>query len=236
MQLPFFYISAYTPGEKNIVLDENNSRHIVQVLRMQREESLHLTDGKGHLLTAIITDPHKKHCVVTVTDAVFSARRHPQVTIAISLLKNANRFEWFLEKATEIGVARVIPLICDRTEKERAKAERLQNILVSALLQSRQVWLPQMPEPVKFTDFIKVPEVRAIPRKLIAHCLEDEKYSLNSELADGDSMILIGPEGDFTTEEIGAALANGYQPVTLGTTRLRTETAGVVAAALLCVR
>lgn len=203
---------------------------------MQAGEPLHLTDGKGHLLTAAIAEPHKKHCSATVSDVVFTTRRNPQTTIAISLLKNANRFEWFLEKATEIGVAGIIPLICDRTEKERAKAERLQNILVSALLQSRQVWLPQMPEPVQFANFIKDPEVLTIPRKLIAHCLEDEKYSLSSRRADENSIILIGPEGDFTTEEIGAALANGYQPVTLGATRLRTETAGVVAAALLCVR
>lgn len=236
MQLPFFYISDYTPGEKNIVLDENNSRHVVQVLRMQEGAALHLTDGKGHLLTAIIADAHKKHCSVTVTGAVFSEPRHPRVTIAISLLKNANRFEWFLEKATELGVAVIVPLISERTEKERAKTERLQHILVSALLQSRQVWLPQMPEPVKFAGFLKIPEYLSIPQKFIAHCLENDKYSLRDQQVEDDSIILIGPEGDFTTDEIGAALANGYQPVTLGTTRLRTETAGVVAAALLCVR
>ncbi|WP_300597962.1 RsmE family RNA methyltransferase [Niabella sp.] len=236
MQLPFFYISQYTPGENNIVLDENNSRHVVQVLRMQTGAALHLTDGKGHLLTATIADPHKKHCSVTITDTVFSSPRHPRITIAISLLKNTNRFEWFLEKATEIGVAAIIPLISERTEKDRAKTERLQQILISALLQSRQVWLPQMPEPLKYADFIKDRGFYSIPRKFIAHCLEDEKYSLKEQQIDADSIILIGPEGDFTTEEIGAAMANGYQPVTLGSTRLRTETAGVVAATLLCVR
>ncbi|MCF3108929.1 16S rRNA (uracil(1498)-N(3))-methyltransferase [Niabella sp. CC-SYL272] len=236
MQLPFFYINEYTPGAQHIVLDENNSRHVVQVLRMQTGEALHLTDGKGHLLTAVIAAPHKKHCSVMVADTVFSPPRHPRVTIAISLLKNANRFEWFLEKATEIGVAAIIPLISDRTEKERAKTERLQQILISALLQSQQVWLPQMPEPVKYADFIKDHGAHSMTRKFIAHCLEDEKHSLKDQAAADDSIILIGPEGDFTTEEIGAALANGYQPVTLGTTRLRTETAGVVAAALLCVR
>ncbi|MBO9595030.1 MAG: 16S rRNA (uracil(1498)-N(3))-methyltransferase [Niabella sp.] len=236
MQLPFFYISQYTSGDNNIVLDENNSRHIVQVLRMQAGEALHLTDGKGHLLTACIADPHKKHCTVTVSDSVFSPPRHPRITIAISLLKNANRFEWFLEKATEIGVAAIVPLISERTEKERAKTERLQQILISALLQSRQVWLPQLPEPIRYADFMKDRAFHAVPRKFIAHCLENEKYSLKDQQADADSIILIGPEGDFTTEEIGTALANGYQPVTLGATRLRTETAGVVAAALLCAQ
>lgn len=236
MQHPFFYISEYTPGEKHIVLDENNSRHVVQVLRMQAGEALHLTDGKGHLLTAFIADPHKKHCSVNVTEAVFSPPRHPRVTIAISLLKNANRFEWFLEKATEIGVAAIIPLISERTEKERAKTERLQQILISALLQSRQVWLPQMPEPIRYADFIKDRGFHSTTRKFIAHCLEDEKYSLKDQQTDADSIILIGPEGDFTTEEIGAALTSGYQPVTLGASRLRTETAGVVAAALLCIQ
>ncbi|WP_018628518.1 RsmE family RNA methyltransferase [Niabella aurantiaca] len=236
MQLPFFYISEYTPGEKNIVLDENNSRHVVQVLRMQTGEALHLTDGKGHLLTAGIANPHKKHCEVSITNTVFLEPCHPRVTIAISLLKNASRFEWFLEKATEIGVAAIVPLVSERTEKDRAKTERLQQILISALLQSRQVWLPQMPEPVKYADFIKAPEYLSISQKFIAHCLEDEKHSLKDRPTDEDSILLIGPEGDFTTEEIGTALANGYQPVTLGATRLRTETAGVVAAALLCVQ
>ncbi|SDC08469.1 RsmE family RNA methyltransferase [Niabella drilacis] len=236
LQLPFFYISEYIPGEKNIILDENNSRHVVQVLRMQTGEALHLTDGKGHLLTAEIADPHKKHCGVSITNTAFLEPCYPRITIAISLLKNANRFEWFLEKATEIGVASIVPLVSERTEKDRAKTERLQQILISALLQSRQVWLPQMPEPVKYTDFIKDRGFQAIPRKFIAHCLEEEKYSLKDRQVDADCIILIGPEGDFTTEEIGAALANGYQPVTLGATRLRTETAGVVAAALLCVR
>ncbi|MBZ4187764.1 RsmE family RNA methyltransferase [Niabella beijingensis] len=236
MQLPFFYISAYAPGQQALVLDENNSRHVVQVLRMQTGEQLHLTDGCGHLLTASIVQPHKKHCEVAVEHVVFTERQRPEITIAISLLKNAGRFEWFLEKATEIGVAAVLPLICERTEKERAKSERLQNILISALLQSRQVWLPQLPDPVKFADLLKETATYSTAQRLIAHCIDDEKYSLREQPVEERGIILIGPEGDFTTDEIGAALRQGYKPVTLGATRLRTETAGVVAAALLCVR
>lgn len=219
-----------------MVLDENNSRHIVQVLRMETGERLHLTDGCGHLLTAIVTNPHKKHCEVAIEHSEFIPPAHPQITIAIALLKNASRFEWFLEKATEIGVHAIVPLITDRTEKIRTKTERLQNILVSALLQSRQVWLPQLPEPAKFTDFMNGPEWQTTPQKFIAHCLEHEKASLRQQSINNNTILLIGPEGDFTTNEIGAALENGYKAVTLGETRLRSETAGVVAAVLLCIK
>ncbi|MBO9620075.1 MAG: 16S rRNA (uracil(1498)-N(3))-methyltransferase [Niabella sp.] len=236
MQLPFFYINNYSPGQKSIVLDENNSRHVVQVLRMETGERLHLTDGRGHLLTAVISNPHKKQCEVAIEHAAFVPPAQPSITIAMALLKNTSRFEWFLEKATEIGVHAILPLITDRTEKIKTKTDRLQQILVSALLQSRQVWLPQMPEPLKFADFIKNPEWQGAPQKFIAHCLEHERVSLRDQVIATDTIILIGPEGDFTTSEIGGALEQGYRAVTLGNTRLRSETAGIAAAALLCVK
>ncbi|ANH80188.1 rRNA methyltransferase [Niabella ginsenosidivorans] len=236
MQLPFFYISEYLPEQKTAVLDENNSRHIVQVLRMEAGARLHLTDGCGHLLTAVIAQPHKKYCEVTIEHVEFIPPRHPQVTIAIALLKNAGRFEWFLEKATEIGVHTIVPLISERTEKIKARTDRLQQLLISALLQSRQVWLPRFPQPVKFADFIKDPQWEAIPQKFIAHCLEQGRISLREQSVTENAIILIGPEGDFTTDEIGLALEKGYKAVTLGITRLRTETAGVVAAALLAIK
>ena len=142
MALAFFYLSEYRPGDVEIVLDEDNSRHIIQVLRMQKGEQLQLTDGRGRLLTATILDDHKKKCRVRVDETVLQPARRRKVTIGMALLKNASRYEWFLEKATEIGVTGIIPLLSDRTEKQHFRQDRMQNILVSALLQSQQTWLP----------------------------------------------------------------------------------------------
>ena len=231
MQLPFFYIDHFNPSEKIITLDEDNSRHIVQVLRMQGSERLHLTDGKGNLLTAEIEEAHKKHCTVRLVSNDFTDFAKPEITIAISLLKNNNRFEWFLEKATEIGVNNIVPLICSRTEKQKTRLDRLKNILVSAMLQSRQTWLPLLQEPVAFKDFIETEKFKKAEQKFIAHCIDGDKQPLKT--ASRPSIILIGPEGDFTPDEIKAALETNYRPVTLGATRLRAETAGVVAAGLL---
>lgn len=229
MTFPFFYIKSYDSKQEQIVLDEDNSRHIVQVLRMKQGEQLNLTDGKGSLLTCTIADDHKKHCTVTIDKTEFSEQAGKYITIAISLVKNTNRFEWFLEKATEIGVREIIPLICERTEKERFRLDRMQGICISAMLQSQQAWLPVLHEPVTFE---KIGEWKSPGLNLIAHCIEQDKKQLK-EIPAGRSLICIGPEGDFTSAEIGLALQENFVPVGLGETRLRTETAGVVAAALL---
>ncbi len=212
-----------------ITLDETNSKHAIQVLRMKVGDPMYLTDGKGHLITATIVNDHRKHCQVSVDRIEPKEKQGADVTIAIALTKNTGRFEWFLEKSAELGVSKVIPLITKRTETEKFKEERLQNILVSAMLQSQQAWLLQMSLPVEFNHFLanRQPAVH----KYIAHCIETDKQAL--QYSKSSSLILIGPEGDFTPEEIDAALSKGYQPVTLGETRLRTETAGMVAASLL---
>ncbi len=230
MALPFFYINDYTEVKKMIVLDEETSKHIVQVLRMKRGEAINLTDGKGSLLTCTIVDDHKKHCVVDLINTSYNAQRQRKVSIAISLLKNANRFEWFLEKATEIGVNEIIPLICERTEKEKFRYERMQGICISAMLQSQQTWLPVLHEPSSLKNFMEKTNAES---KLIAHCENGVKTVLTSKLINQSTCILIGPEGDFTPNEIELALQNSFIPVSLGETRLRTETAGIVAATLL---
>ncbi len=239
MPLPFFYISNYDAAQKEIVLEEDTSRHVVQVLRMKVGELLNLTDGKGNLLTCGITTENKKHCKVEVISSVIYPLSSKKVTIAISLLKNTNRFEWFLEKATEIGVREIIPLICERTEKEKLRFDRMQGIVISAMLQSRQCWLPIMQEPVKFVNVeMWIPKTIGSGNgtNYIAHCMDGNKSLLsNSHLSTSShSLICIGPEGDFTKEEIAIALQNNFVPVSLGESRLRTETAGVVAAVLLC--
>lgn len=230
MTLPFFYISNFDDAQKEIVLDEDSSRHVVQVLRMKEGKKLNLTDGKGNLLTCSITDGHKKHCLAKVEEARRKEQGGRKVSVAISLLKNANRFEWFLEKATEIGVNEIIPMICERTEKEKFRYERMKGICISAMLQSQQVWLPVLHEPVEFSKAVKE---SAAEQKFIAHCIDGTKPRLTNHPISQSAFILIGPEGDFTVGEIEMALQNGFIPVSLGETRLRTETAGVVASTLL---
>lgn len=233
MQLPFFYIEEYDPSQKEIVLNEDTSKHIVQVLRMKEREKLNLTDGKGHLITAEISNAHKKHCSANVQYSKFNTQHSKKVAIAISLLKNTSRFEWFLEKATEIGVSEIIPLICERTEKQKFRYDRMKGICVSAMLQSQQTWSTMLHEPLQFRDLAT--RQFGDYQKLIAHCMEDEKQDLNHVLIakSPNHVIGIGPEGDFTKDEIDLAMKNNFIAVNLGETRLRTETAAVVAAALL---
>jgi 16S rRNA (uracil1498-N3)-methyltransferase len=235
MTLPFFYIDNYDEVQTQLVLNEETSKHIVQVLRMKVGEMLNLTDGKGSLLTCEIIDDHKRHCSVEVQSKIKNQKSKKSVTVAISLLKNTNRFEWFLEKATEIGVTEIIPLICERTEKEKFRQDRLEGIVISAMLQSQQTWLPVLHQPIEFT---KVVTSSTAEQKLIAHCEESSKQTISqfANLQSISTVIVIGPEGDLTPNEIEIALKNKFQPVSLGETRLRTETAGVVAATLLCIR
>jgi 16S rRNA (uracil1498-N3)-methyltransferase len=231
MALPFFYTPQLHAG--TLVLDEATSKHIAGVLRMKVGEAVRLTDGKGTNAEAVIEDDNRKRCAVHVAAITTERERTPRVSIAISLLKNAARFEWFLEKATEIGVAEIMPLLCERTERTTFRHDRMQTILISAMLQSQQCRLPVLHEPLKFEQLLQTAEQ---DNRFIAHCLPQQKQSLYELLKNskGSRLMLIGPEGDFTTGETERALQNGFLPVTLGETRLRTETAGMVAAAWLC--
>jgi 16S rRNA (uracil1498-N3)-methyltransferase len=235
MTLPFFYIKDILPETKMLVLNEETSKHVVQVLRMQNGEQLNLTDGKGNLLTTEITDNHKKNCVVKIVSSDHQLPTSNKISIAISLLKNANRFEWFLEKAAELGVNEIIPLLCSRTERAHFRSDRMKGILISAMLQSQQCWLPVLQEPVQFYDFVI--EEDDDRNKFVAHCEEESKQPLMGSVIEPfiDKLILIGPEGDFTKEEIAHSIINNFIPVSLGNTRLRAETAGIVAATLLCL-
>lgn len=232
MSLPFFYVDNLSSG--SLTLNEDTSKHMVGVLRMTNGDEVLLTDGKGQKAKAQIVDGNRKRCVVQVQAIDTEEETKPNVSIALSLIKNASRFEWFLEKAAEIGVNEIIPLRCDRTEKSTFRHDRMQSILISALLQSQQTWLPVLHEPTSYQDVVKSSLQK---EKFIAHCLPEKKQQSagsHSRLAIHDSrLILIGPEGDFTEKEIAIALENGFVAVALGNTRLRTETAGIVAATLL---
>ena len=230
--LPFFYLEEISPEQSTLSFDQDASKHIVQVLRMKESEKLQVTDGKGVLATGEILDANKKKCTVNILQKELTEKPLRSITICISLLKNANRFEWFVEKACEIGITQIVPLLCERTEKQRFRYDRIRNICISAMLQSQQVWLTELTEPKSIAKAI--PEMHH-EQKFIGHCLKDEKSSLsdlvNVHLA--SQVMLIGPEGDFTNAEIDMALAHHFIPAALGETRLRSETAGVVAAAIL---
>ena len=228
---PPFFFEKKLPDSEEFILSEETSRHITQVLRMKEEAQVIITNGNGHTITTKIISADKKKTKVKILLKEFSELRKPRTAIAISLIKNTNRFEWFVEKATEIGISAVIPLICKRSEKTHFRTERIHSILVSAMLQSQQCWLPEISEPVKFFDLINKENYQ---QKFIAHCLPEEKKELKDVVKkDSSKIILIGPEGDFTEEEIAQAIQQNYLPVSLGETRLRTETAGVAASVLL---
>lgn len=231
MTLPFFF-EENLPIASQFTLSEESSKHIAQVLRMKEGQMIQITNGKGDLLTAEIILPNKKTTRVKIIEKKFISSPHGKITIAVSLIKNPGRFEWFLEKATEIGVSEIIPLLCRRTEKPHFKQERMKAIVTSAMLQSRQAWLPAISEPVKIGDLL---QQNSFEQKLIAHCADQEKKRLDHLNVDKkmSRIILIGPEGDFTEDEIAAAQSKDYIAVSLGENRLRTETAAIVAAVLL---
>jgi 16S rRNA (uracil1498-N3)-methyltransferase len=230
MAAPFFF-EENLPLSNDFILSEETSKHVSQVLRMKEGEEIRVTNGKGQTIIAEIILPDKKKTKVKTIRKVFSESPKSKISIAISLIKSTNRFEWFAEKATEIGVSAIIPMVCKRSEKTHFRKERIRSILISAMLQSQQSWLPELSEPVKFSDLLKNEQKE---QKFIAHCLPEDKKELKDLLTKAISkIILIGPEGDFTEEEIQEAIQQDYLPVSLGDTRLRSETAGIVAAVLL---
>jgi len=231
MALPFFFEENLN-NQPTFVLNEDTSRHIVQVLRMKKGENLKITNGKGQVLTYQIINETKKATEVKIVSTEKHEPPTQRIAIAISLIKNNSRFEWFLEKATEVGVSEIIPMLCERTEKQHFRYDRMRNILISAMLQSQQTWLPYL-HPL--SPFRQVTGLKDHAQKFIAHCDEDTKESLLRKIDNlaGPTIILIGPEGDFTKNEIDMAHQNNFISTSLGSTRLRTETAGIVAAVIL---
>lgn len=226
MQL--FYNPNISTETKSFSFDKEESRHIIRVLRKTTGDELFLTNGIGQFFKAIILQANDKKCVA---DIVTCEDRHKtwdyELHIAIAPTKMNDRFEWFLEKATEIGVDEITPIICDRSERKQVKTERMKKVVISAMKQSLKFRLPKVNEAVRFKDFIKKNEWNL---GLIAHCQEEDKNKIQDLIREKNKiMILIGPEGDFSDTEIEMAKSLGIFPVSLGESRLRTETAGVVA-------
>lgn len=226
--LPLFYFPTLNTTQVVEDLDDDNRHHAAVVLRMGVGEKMLLTNGKGLSAHATIITSSKKQLTVQLNDFVEHDPVKRKLILGISLLKNAARFEWMLEKVTEIGITEIYPLRCERTEKQHYKKERFEQIIISACLQSQQFHFPVMHEPILFGALIEKQMPNA---KFIAHCMDGEKGILSG--TDKDAILLIGPEGDFTSEEIAYALAQQFIPVSLGSTRLRTETAGVVGAVMM---
>jgi 16S rRNA (uracil1498-N3)-methyltransferase len=230
MSVPYFYEPLIATGMTQFTLSETSSKHCVQVLRMDVGEQIDITNGQGGLFHATIQVAHKKNAVVTITSSTQTDPPKQKLQLGISLLKNAVRLEWLFEKATEIGVTSITPLVCERTIHERFKTERMQQIIQSAMIQSQQTWLPVLSEPMPLLQFITN---GSAAQKLIAHCEPLDKTSIQSIEPSDDLLLLIGPEGDFAPSEIEAAIAKDFMPIDLGPTRLRTETAGIFALSCL---
>ncbi len=211
-------------------LKEEEARHCVQVLRKNVGDRLYLIDGNGGLYEAELIEAHKKNCVLSILkEQLAYNKRSFYLHLAIAPTKNISRFEWFLEKATEIGIDEITPILCKHSERKVIKMGRLEKILLSATKQSLKAYLPKLNELTKFATFLKKMEEENFDSRYIAYC-RDENIHLKENYKSGNNvLLLIGPEGDFSEQEVELAKTAGYQGTSLGKSRLRTETAGIVA-------
>lgn len=224
--MQIFYIPQV--AEDTITLPEEESKHCIRVLRMGSGDELEVVDGIGNLFKCRIVDPHPKRCVVKVfeTESEFGKRKF-HLHIAIAPTKNIDRFEWFLEKATEIGIDEITPMLCLHSERKTINPDRLQRVTTAAMKQSIKAYMPLI-NPI--TPFEKLVKSAKEETRLIAYCGEfNEPHAINLINKGKSTLFLIGPEGDFSPEEVKLALSNGFELVGLGPSRLRTETAGIVA-------
>lgn len=225
MQL--FYVPDLNTGLQPLPPDE--ARHAMQVLRHGPGDTLDLVDGKGGFYTGTIVEASKRHCLLDVQLREQHHRRRPyRLTLAVAPTKSNDRFEWFLEKATEIGIDRIIPLNCRHSERRKARIDRYEKVVISAMKQSLQPFLPEVTELTGFSDCIR--QEASTASRYIAW-IDDQPRPLlaNTYPAGNDVIILIGPEGGFSKPEVEEALAGGFSPVSLGPNRLRTETAALAA-------
>jgi len=227
---------AHKLDGEQVFLDAEESHHCLKVMRHKRGDRVEVTDGNGNKYVAVIRNEDRNGCELQTIELLKSeSPRSPLCHLAIAPTKSIDRFEWFLEKATEIGIAEVTPLICRRSERTQLKLERLRKQVIAAMKQSQRCWLPKLHEPQKFVDFILAtgsgkPNLQP-GNKIICYCGQETLPMLkNVYRPQTRVVILIGPEGDFSPEEVEFALTNGFSGAMLGPARLRTETAGVVAA------
>lgn len=226
MQL--FYNANITEDTQQFTFDRTESRHIVRVLRKKIGDQLFITNGKGILFTSEISIADDKNCIANIISIDEKSKPwNYHLHIAMAPTKNIDRFEWFLEKATEIGIDEITPLICERSERKNIKSERLEKIIESAMKQSLKFHLPKLNPLLSFSEFINKDFEGNL---FIAHCEKTDRKTLKTTLRPKQNVIiLIGPEGDFSKSEIAKSIQHNFTPITLGDSRLRTETAGLVA-------
>lgn len=215
-------------------LEEQESKHAIRVLRLVRGDAVILVDGRGGWYEAEILEDHPKRCSLQINS--FKADHSPlpySLHLAVAPTKNLDRYEWFLEKATEIGITEITPLICSRSERKQVKAERLERILVSAMKQSLKAYKPVLHQAMSLDNFLKTDRQGS---RGIAHCYPFERQSIHKLNTSGSYTFLVGPEGDFTEGELGLALEAGYLPFHLGDSRLRTETAALFLTTAISLR
>ncbi|WP_291866387.1 16S rRNA (uracil(1498)-N(3))-methyltransferase [Maribacter sp.] len=231
MQL--FYNPNLDEQTSDFIFSEEESKHIVRVLRKKESDTLSITNGKGLLLTAEIILANAKRCKAQIIACVKKHHKKKWLHIAVAPTKNNDRYEWFLEKATEIGIDEITPIICEHSERKVIKQERLEKVIQSAMKQSLQCYLPKFNPAISYKEFIKKEHKGLL---FIAHCENEEKVELKRRAtADKDITILIGPEGDFSSSEIKSAYEANFLPVSLGENRLRTETAALVACTTIAI-
>lgn len=224
-----FYTPHIEPHHTSFLLSEEESKHAIRVLRLQSGAIVHLIDGRGGMYKTEIIDPHPKRTSLRVLEVdVEVGKPAYHLHIAVAPTKNIDRIEWFLEKATEIGIQEFTPIICARSERKEVKTERLEKVAVSAMKQSLKAYLPKINAAVDFSKFLAQYDNSTV-NKGIAHCVDTEKNYISSFPVGGSYLLLIGPEGDFSEAEIQKAIAAGFNPISLGTARLRTETAALAA-------
>ncbi|WP_340202329.1 16S rRNA (uracil(1498)-N(3))-methyltransferase [Ascidiimonas sp. W6] len=225
MQL--FYHSNISENDQFFSFEKEESRHLSKVLRKNIGDEIHVTNGKGMIFKGLIEEISSKNCLVRITGEVKKFSRRYYLHMVVAPTKMNDRYEWFLEKATEIGVDEITPIFCERSERKSIKKERFEKVLISAMKQSLRSYLPKLNDPISLKEFL---EKKHEGQLFIAHCEPGDKYHLKRRLQpDNPVTILIGPEGDFTPEEIERAAHRNFYPITLGKERLRTETAAIVA-------
>lgn len=225
-----FYTSQIEPHHTSFLLSEEESKHAVRVLRLQANDIIYLIDGRGGLYKTEIIEPHPKRTSLKILEVTQEyGKIGYELHMAVAPTKNIDRVEWFLEKATEIGIHEFTPIICARSERKEVKVERLEKVAISAAKQSLKAYIPKINPAVSFTKFIASLSDDNL-MKGIAHCVDLSKNYINTSFHKGGKyLILIGPEGDFAEGEIEQALAAGFIPLSLGEARLRTETAALAA-------
>jgi 16S rRNA (uracil1498-N3)-methyltransferase len=220
-----FYAPSLQSAHSHYQLSEEESKHCVKVLRMQVGAPIELINGKGLQAFTILEDAHPKRSLLRIESCIFHENT-PPLHIVMAPTKNMDRIEWYLEKATELGLSKLTFLLCEHSERKQVNMERLEKIAIAAMKQSKRFYLPELEGPMRFEDFLQ-----SHPKGYFGHCEDGEKIGMNG--LKSTMPFLIGPEGDFSPSEIAAALKSGYQAVEMSAFRLRTETAALLATTTL---